>query len=274
MKAILREPLLHFILLGAGIFALFTVFDSAPPPVSSDLLEITEADAERLVQQHQATWRRPPTEQELAGLIDNLVSEEVLVREALTLGLDRGDAIIRQRLALKMEFLMESGAEFVEAPDDVLAAHLAAHPERFTRAGLVSFEQFMLSPEASPEATVAAVRTGKWADSLIAPSLLPSRLPPSPPSVVDGTFGPGFHKTVSALTSGDWSGPVESTYGPHIIRVLSKSPARLPPLSEIRDNVERDWRATIRVELADQRLEAMKNRYEIIRPDPTQVLAQ
>lgn len=274
MKAILREPLLHFILLGAAIFAIFSALEPASRPVSADFLEITEADAKRLVQQHQGTWRRPPTEQELAGLIDNLVSEEVLVREALALGLDRGDAIIRQRLALKMEFLTESGAEILEATDDVLAAHLAAHPDRFTRAGLVSFEQFMLDSEASPEAVRAALITGQWVDSLIAPSLLPSRLPPSPPSVVDSTFGPGFHETVSALTPGDWSGPVESTYGPHIVRVLSKSLSRLPPLTEIRDIVERDWRATMRVKLAEQRLDALKNRYEIIRPDLTQVLAQ
>lgn len=274
MTALLREPLLHFLVLGAGVFALFAAFDDTPPPVAADRLEVTEADAARLAQQFEATWRRPPTRDELSGLIDARIREEVLVREATALGLDRDDAVVRQRLATKMTFLTESGAEAVEATDAALAAHLEAHPERFARAGLVAFEQVMLRDGADPEPLRVALGAGAAADSLAAPSLLPGRVPPSPPAVVDGAFGQSFHAAVSALAPGGWAGPVESAYGRHLVRVSSVEPPRLPPLAEIRDAVERDWRATMRAGLAEERYEALAARYDIVRPDPAAVLPE
>ncbi|MEE4120297.1 MAG: peptidylprolyl isomerase [Paracoccaceae bacterium] len=274
MTAILREPLLHFLVLGAAVFALFAALDDTPPPVAADRLEVTEADAARLARQFEATWRRPPSEDELAGLIDGHVREEVLVREAIVLGLDRDDAVVRQRLAQKMTFLTESGAEAVEATDAALAAHLAAHPERFARAGLVAFEQVMLREGADPEPLRVALRAGEAVVAFAAPSLLPERVTPSPPAVVDGTFGQGFHAAVSALAPGGWAGPVESVYGRHLVRVLSVEPPGLPPLAEIREAVERDWRATMRARLAEERYAALAARYDIVRPDPAAVLLE
>lgn len=274
MTALLREPLLHFLFLGAAIFALFAALDDSPPPVAADRLEVTEADAARLARQFEATRRRPPGKEELAGLIDARIREEVLVREAIALGLDRDDAVVRHRLAMKMTFLTESGAKAVEATDAALATHLAAHPERFARVGLVSFEQVMLRKGADPEPLRVALRAGEGVDAFAAPSILPERVPPSPPVAVDGTFGQGFHAAVSALAPGGWAGPVESAYGRHLVRVLSVEPPGLPPLDEIREAVERDWRATMRARLADERFEALAARYDIIRPDPATVLPE
>jgi hypothetical protein len=274
MTALLREPLLHFLVLGAGIFTLFAALDDTPPLVAADRLEVTEADAARFARQFEATWRRAPTRDELAGLIDAHVREEVLVREALAIGLDRDDAVVRQRLAMKMTFLTESGTEAVEATDAALAAHLAAHPERFARAGLVSFEQVMLREGADPEPLRVALRAGEGVEAFAAPSLLPERVPPSPPVAVDGTFGQGFHAAVSALAPGGWVGPVESAYGRHLVRVLSVEPPGLPPLAEIRGAMERDWRATMRARLAEEPYEALDARYDIVRPDPAAVLPE
>lgn len=274
MISLLREPLLHFLVLGMAIFGLFALFDDGPAPVAANLLEVTEADAARLALQFEATWRRLPNEKDLAELINARVREEVLVREAQALGFDRNDAVIRQRLAQKMVFLIESGAEAIEATDEALAAHLEAHPERFTRTELVAFEQEMLPDGANPEPLRVAMNDGEDAKAFAAPSLLPERLQASPPVVVDGTFGQGFYQQVTALSSGGWVGPVESTYGRHLVRVLSVEQPRLPPLPEIRDEVERDWRATIRARLAEERIDALAARYEILRPDPATLLAE
>jgi hypothetical protein len=259
--------LLHFLLLGTVIFALYAAFDTTPAPVAADRIEVTQDDVARLAQQFDATWRRAPSEDELAALIDAHVREEVLVREALALGLDRDDAIVRQRLAMKMSFLTESGAEAIEASEEALAAHLAAYPERFMQAGLVAFQQVMLREGADAELLRVALREGENTDVFTAPGLLPERLPPSPRVVVDGTFGQGFFDQIATFQPGVWAGPAESVYGRHLVRVSSFEPPRLPALSEIRTVVESDWRAVMRAQLADDRYEALAARYEIIRPD-------
>lgn len=274
MTTLLREPLLHFLVLGTMVFAVFAALDDTPPPAAATRLEVTDGDATRLARQFEATWRRPPTEDEIAVLIDAHIREEVLVREAVALGLDRDDSVVRQRLVQKMIFLTESGADAVDATDAVLTTHLEAHPERFARPGMVAFEQVMLRDGADPEPLRVALRTGDDTDAFAAPSLLPERLPPSPPTVIDGTFGAGFHAQVSALAPGGWAGPVHSAYGRHLVRVLSVVPPRLPPFAEIRDTVERDWRATVRARLAEERFDALAARYDIVRPDPAVVVTE
>jgi len=266
MKGLLREPLLHFLVLGAGIFALFAVLDDSPLPMAADRLEVTEADAARLARQFEATWRRPPTAAEVSGLIDGHIEEEVLVREAQALGLDRGDAVIRQRLAQKMIFLLESDAEAVMPTDADLAGHLAAHPDRFHRAALVAFEQVPLEG-AEAQTVLAALRSGAPPSGFGGPRLLPARLAVSPQPVVDGTFGAGFFDALAGLPEGEWAGPVDSGYGRHVVRLSEAVPARLPPLAEIRDAVERDWRATRRAETLEERLDALMARYEVVLPD-------
>ena len=131
---LLREPLLHFFLLGAAIFGLFALVDDTPPPVAANVLEVTEDDARRLVAEFEATWRRPPTVAELDHMIGQLVREEVYVREALALGLDRDDAVIRRRLQTKMEFLTESGAEAVQPDDATLRGPSRGQPRPLRRA--------------------------------------------------------------------------------------------------------------------------------------------
>jgi hypothetical protein len=266
MMALFREPLLHFLFLGAAIFALFAVLDDRPAPMPADRLEVTEADADRLARQFEATWRRPPTADELAGLVDRFVREEVLVREALALGLDRGDAVVRQRLAQKMTFLLESAVESIVPTEAELSAHLAAHPDRFRRSGLVAFEQVPVG-DGPTRAVLADLRAGVLPSRIGGPSLLPAQVPPSPRSVVDGTFGTGFYAAVAALPEGEWAGPVESGYGRHLVRLREAVPARVPALDEIREAVTRDWRATRRAELLEERLDALMAGYAIVRPD-------
>ncbi len=270
---LLREPLLHFLLLGAAIFALFAAVNDAPPPVAADRLEVTEEDALRLAQQFEATWRRLPTTEELSALFERQVEEEVYVREARALSLDRDDAVVRQRLAQKMQFLTESGAESAQPSEADLRAHLDAHPDRFTRAAVVGFDHVQVAEAgAEAEALLVSLNAGATPRKMGMRTLLPPSIPPSPQSVVDGTFGEGFFGAVAELPPGRWAGPVESGYGWHLVRVTMAREERVPPLAEIRAEVESDWRATIRQRLSEERLEALQARYEIVTPDPYAIL--
>lgn len=276
MNGMLREPLLHFFLLGAAVFGLFALVDDTPPPVAANLLEVTEDDAQRLVDEFAATWRRPPTVRELDHLLAQFVREEVYVREALALGLDRGDAVIRRRLQTKMEFLTESGAEAVEPDDATLQAHLEAHPDRFAEPSLVAFEQILLDEGIGAEdveLVKARLTRGNDPGDAARPTLLPPVFPLSPVQVVDGTFGTGFFDALGLLPEGNWAGPVDTSLGRHLVRVTERREARLPPLAEIRGRVEQDWRTDFTASLREERFEALLDRYEVIRPDPSEVLA-
>ena len=183
MIRLLREPLVRFFLIGGAIFGLYALVDDTPPPVAANALVITDDDALRLVAEFEATWRRPPTVAELDFMIGDRVREEVYVREALALGLDRDDAVIRRRLQMKMEFLTESGAETLAPDDATLGAHLAAHPERFTEPPLVAFEQVLLEDRVNPEeATLVAARlnAGGVPGGDARPTLLPRCVPALP----------------------------------------------------------------------------------------------
>ncbi len=276
LRTMFREPLAHFFLLGAAVFAVFAVLDDSPPPVSDNVLVVTEDDARRLVAEFEATWRRPPSAQELDHMIGQRVREEVYVREALALGLDQDDAVIRRRLQMKMEFLTESGAEAVAAEDATLQAHMEAHPDRFALPPLVAFDQILLDDGiGGDEVALVGARLNRGDDpaGVSRATLLPPSLRSSPPQVVDGTFGTGFFEAIAGLPVGSWAGPVETPLGRHIVRVTERREGRLPALADIRERVEQDWRASLADDLREQRFQALLSRYEVVRPDAAAVLA-
>jgi hypothetical protein len=274
MGPLIREPLVHFLVLGAVIFGLFAAFGSGPAQRSDmTLLEVTEDEAAGLARQFEATWRRPPTAAELEAMIDNYIRDEVLVREALALGLDQGDAVVRQRLVQKMQFLTESGAEAAAPDEAALQAHLDANAAIFARPARLAFDQVPFGDTAAARAALPALQGGADPAEFGVPSLLPARIPASPRQIVDGTFGNGFFDALAALPPGRWAGPVASGYGPHLVRVTEFAPRAVPPLDAIRDAVEADWRAEIRAQLREERLERLMSLYQVTRPDPAAVLA-
>ena len=268
MPQLLREPLLHFIVLAGLIFLAFTLLDDTPEPVAASRLEVTEQDVETLAARFKATWKREPSDAELSKLIDSHINEEVLVREALTLGLDQGDAIVRQRLVLKMRFLLEAGAEAADPTDEELNAFIKERGGQFKQSAQVSFEQIVLdSPLDEATTLLAALREGTPAEEVGRPSLLPPAMRDATPRVVDGAFGRGFFEQIARLPQGEWGGPVESGFGLHLVRVTAFEPAVAPPLDQIRDIVRQEWIAEQSKELAQSRLDLLKARYDFVRPD-------
>src|SRR5262245_57542446 len=271
----LREPLLHFFLVGAALFWI-TARVSGPALERPDRIVLTQGDLEQLGQGFARTWQRPPSAQELAGLVEERVREEVLYREALAMGLDRDDTIVRRRLRQKLEFLSEDLA-VAEPTEAELADWLAAHPESFRVEPRLGFRQVYLSRDrrgerlaADARSLLARLRGGDGNGdpaALGAPLPLPAEAASLSAGEIARLFGEGFAARLVELEPGRWEGPVESAYGLHLVLVKERVPGRMPALEEVRDAVARDWLAQRRSDPREEFYRALRERYEIEVPD-------
>ncbi|AWI85747.1 hypothetical protein CEW88_18880 [Alloyangia pacifica] len=274
-RTILSSPLLHFFVLGGLVFAIYGLVNDSPTVADPEAITLQPAEAGQLVARFTATWDRPPTEVELEGLMRAWALEEAQYREAVALGLDQDDSVIRMRLSQKMEFISEAGAATLEADDAVLQAHLEAHAERFAEPTKLAFEQVLLPADAGDaDAMRRALEQGADPATLSRGSLLPTRLPLSAETAIDRLFGGGFARTISELAGSGWSGPVQSTYGHHLVRVIELRPAVLPPLEAIRPKVEQDWRSTRAREMREEFGKALLERYDVTLPSAGEILAK
>ena len=253
---LLREPLVHFLAIGGLMFAVFTAMNDAsePPP---HVIVLGPERIDQIAAGFESVWWRTPTEDELDALIEADVREEVYYREAMALGLDRNDAIVRRRLRLKMEFLMDSTANAMDPAAGELEAYFAANEERYRLEPRLAFEQIYLGEKPSPDTiarSLSVLQTNPATDpfTLGEGTLLPAQLGLSSQDVVFGVFGKGFFERLAALPPGVWSGPVVSTYGVHLVRILDSLPARTPPLEEVRKDVLRDWKTAKADEIRDR----------------------
>jgi len=264
---LLREPLVHFLAIGALMFAVFAAMNEAsePPP---DVIVITPERIDQIAAGFESVWRRKPAEDELDSLIEEDVREEVYYREALALGLDRNDALVRRRLRLKMEFLMDSAANAVDPVAGELEAYFAANQELYQLEPRLAFEQIYLGESPSSEAIARALsvlQSDPAIDRLTLGqrTLLPPQLGLSPADVVFGVFGKGFFERVAKLPPRVWAGPVASTYGVHLVRILDSLPARAPRLEEVRKDVLRDWKTAKQGEIRDRDYAARRARFTV-----------
>ncbi len=255
LSRLLREPLLHFLGLGGIIFLLFGAL-AGPGPGPADTIVVGPERIEWLATGFQSVWRRPPSDDELRALIDEHVREEIYYREALALGLDRDDTVVRRRLRQKMEFLTDSAADLLEPAAGELEAWLAANEQTYRSGPRLAFEQIYLGETPGPDSVTLSL-IALQSDPVTDPSalgestLLPARLGLSPSNAIDGVFGQGFFERLADLQPGSWAGPVVSAYGVHLVRILDGLPARMPPLEEVRDAVLRDWKAAKTLEIRE-----------------------
>jgi PPIC-type PPIASE domain len=269
LQKILREPLLHFLVLGAGLFLLFGVVGESADE-RPDRIVVSAAKVENLAGLFERTWRRPPTRAEIDGLIEDHIKEEILYREAIALGLEQDDIVIRRRLRQKMEFISEDVARPAEPTADELQAFLAEH-DRFREPSRVSFAQVYLSPDrrgedawGDAERLLVALDAGQ-SDPAEAgdPFLLERDYRDLAAPDVERLFGGAFGAEVAELPVGRWSGPVESGYGLHLVLVRERIPARLPDLAEVRDAVANEWRSVRQEEANRAFYERLRAGYEV-----------
>ena len=277
LKTVLKEPLLHFVLLGAAIFAAYSLLSGGSSGEPGKIV-ITQGQLESMVVAYTRAWRRPPTSEELQGLIRDRVREEVYYREALAMGLDKDDVVIRRRLRQKMEFIAEDVVGQAQPTDDELNAYLQANPDKFRAQPLLTFIQVYLSPSkrganlARDAARLLAQlnRAGGKADvSELGDSLmLDQQFNALPVSEIGKLFGDKFAAKLAELAPGQWKGPIESGYGAHLVLVSERTEGRLRPLAEVRDAVSREWTVARRMEANEKLYAEMLKRYVVTIESP------
>jgi len=272
----LREPLLHFLALGAGLFALFALVGGEEP--GSRRIVVGSGTLENLAATFARTWQRPPTRAELEGLVADHVREEILYREAVALGLDADDVIVRRRMRQKMELLAESFGEAAEPGEADLEAWLREHADRYRSEPRLGFRQVYLSRDrrgADVESDAArlleALRSGGAAgdpEALGDPITLPGDLRDAPLSEVARQFGESFAAGIAELPPGEWTGPVESGYGVHLVRVEDRVEGRQPALGEVREAVLRDWQSARVEDARESYYRSLREGYSVVIEDP------
>jgi hypothetical protein len=272
LKRLLKEPLTHFIAIAIAIFVGYAVFNPAETE-RPDRIVVTGPKIEQLAGLFARTWQRPPTIAELKGLIDDYVKEEIYYREALALGLDKDDTVIRRRLRLKMEFLSNAEVEGLTPTDTELDAYLRANPGKFEVDSMIAFQQVYLNPERRGDridqdaaSILKVLLANPPADpaTLGDATLLPDELPSTSQTSIGGMFGEEFAEALNQVGTGSWTGPIKSTFGLHIVRVMEHNSGRIPALDEVRDIVAREWAYDKRNALQDARLNELLKRYKVI----------
>ena len=260
---LLREPLVHFAILGALVFALFGNATSA----DERRIVIDAARVERLAGQYAQNFRRAPSAAELDALIRDDVKEEVYYREALRLGLDRDDEVVRRRMRSKMEAFADTPEE-VGTPDDAtLQRWLDSNSDRFAGEATYTFDQRYLGADASgAAAALSELRSGR--DFAGAAIPLPAQFEEIGTGEAAELFGDEFAVALDALPLGAWSGPVASGLGQHLVRVRARQPAAKPQLSAIRQRVENDWRAAMARARSERAYRELLGRYDVVIEKP------
>ncbi|MGC5197054.1 peptidyl-prolyl cis-trans isomerase, partial [Aphanothece microscopica] len=276
LQRVAREPIVRFVALGGAIFLLHGLL-RPPGAAPGGEIVVSEARAGALAAAFTRTWQRPPSRSELEALIDDHIRTELLVREAQALGLDRDDTIIRRRLRQKMEFFADDQESQGQPSDQELQAFLKAHPERFSTEPQIGFRQIFLDPQGRGEALAADAQrllerlngpeppadVASLGDPLV---LQPTQVTAMPKGEVAGLFGTDFADALVKQAQGRWVGPIPSGYGQHLVMVDSLEPGALPPLDQIRQQVEREWRAARSQENQQALYRQLLGKYRVTRP--------
>lgn len=269
---ILREPLLHFLILGALLFGLY-FWVGSPSMISTAAkhIDVSAPVIESLQTAWQLQWGRKPRSQQLQKLVDKYIHDEVLYQEALALGLDDKDIIVRQRLIQKMQFLVENVAGIQEPSDEELQSYLDQNTERYTIPGRFSFEQVYFSRELHDE------RTDADAENLLSQlqtdpnplqpkgdrSMLPKTYTLALAQTLNNTFGGTLAQEIAGVTEKGWQGPFHSAYGSHLVNVTEIEPGHPPILAEVRKKVRLDYLRKQKQKLDEQFYEKLRDRYTI-----------
>ncbi len=279
-KRWLREPLLHFLLLGVVLFAANHYIDRGRGGVeSSKQIQLTLDDVRQLILIFQSQWRRPPTPEEFNRLVESKIQEEVLYREGLAMGLDKDDTIVKRRMAQKLQFLAEDVATAHEPSTAVLKGWYEKNRDKFALPSRVSFRHLYFSPDrrgqhARDDAVNALSKLAgqpqdsKLAASLADPFMFQDYYRDRAPDYLGKEFGPQFAQAVAKLAPGSWQGPIESGFGWHLVFVDTLIPGRSPAFEEIEPDVKTAWLGEQKAQAWEKGYKAMRAKYTVLLPAP------
>ena len=273
-----KEPLLQFLLIGACIYGAYAWFGA--PDDSADELTVV-VDAAR-IQGFITAWEsragRPPTVQELDGMINQFIREDILYREASAMGLGEDDPITRRRLAQKLEFLTKDVARLKEPAEGELQAYFEANQSAYREPDLITFSHIFLNPDTREEATLGDAETlladlrsrGEPDTEMLALGdrfMLQNYYPQKTELEIRKQFGSGFSEVVMGLAPGQWHGPVLSGYGVHLVYVNALQESPPPVFAQVRDAVFADWQTEQQTKFNEEFFQSLKSRYEIVIED-------
>ena len=272
IRRLLREPLLHFLLVGAVFFMVYGALNRGRSDAPRDIV-ISAARVEALAESFATVWMRPPTPEEIKGLVDDYIAEEIYYREAIAMGLDQDDTVIRRRLRQKMEFISEDAATATAPNDAELRAYLAAHPEKFLEPAEFTFVQIYFSAEkrgdqARPaaEQLLAELQAGRGPAALAEAgdsTLLPGNMQSASSQVIANAFGGDFAAQIAEAPVGQWVGPLQSAFGLHLVRVDERKAGAMPAFEQVRPIVLREWQSQQRTQSSNAFLDSLRAKYDI-----------
>ncbi len=267
IKKLWREPLVHFLLIGVALF----VFYGSTRDVASETpnrIVVSSAQIEQLHANFKRTWMRPPTQNELDALIENYIREEVFYQEALAMGLDQNDPMVKRRMRMKLEFMLEDLAS-QDVTDEALTTFLEKHPDKFRSEAQLSFQQVYLNPDKRKDLDndakkiLARLKSGASPESMGDPTLVSFNYELETKSEISRTFGEEFAAQVIKLEPGNWTGPVYSAYGAHLLNVSERIEAYQPDLANIRELVKREYLVQLRKEQKDLAYQKLREGYQV-----------
>jgi parvulin-like peptidyl-prolyl isomerase len=270
MKRWISEPLLHFLVAGALLFAAYAWLNRG----SADALRtvrISVAEVSWLKETWARQWQRPPTEEELRGLVTDYLKETLLAREATEMGLDENDTVIRRRLAQKMEFLVQDTARLGEPDEAELRRFYDAKRARYHAPARVSFTQIFFRTESDAKRGLARL-AGSSPDELGDPSMLERDHAEADAQAVTSQFGDAFSRQVFDLAAGPWQGPVASAYGFHLVRVSARQAAQPLPYEAVRAQVLEDWQREEQAKAGQRFLAGLLKKYDVVVDDSVKQL--
>lgn len=281
-QALWKEPLVHFALIGAIMFGGYHRLNSgSPEPDKTEPIHIGEGDVRWLKQTWASQWLRDPTGEELSGLVNDLVGEQLLAREAEAMGLGENDTIIRRRLAQKLKFVIEDTAHLTEPKDAELRQYYASHSASFATPGTVSFRQIYFNPEqrndplADADKLLAELQSkGEGSSAAGDRLLLGDDFEHLEDSALSGMFGTQFANEVFALEPGSWGEPIKSGYGLHLVMVTDRTPTELRPFETVRDAVITQWRSSKQKEVSRSYLADLRKKYGVQYDNGTKALLE
>lgn len=263
-KKFYYQPLFHFLVIGAAIFAFSVWRGDAVEPRNENIL-VTVSDVERLASLWQQTWKRVPTEEELQALVRDHIKEEVYYREALALGLDINDTVIRRRLRQKMEFLSNDQAELLEPSEGDLETYFKQNKAKYQASDLFYFQQVYFNSSSNQDFQELLNSLNLNKETIISGDAisLPKELNNADQATIERVFGAVFFESLNTSESGKWIGPVESGFGTHLVLINKREVAQAPQLSDVMDKVKRDWRSEQRARYAQDEYEKLRSKYQI-----------
>ena len=276
---LLREPLLHFLCIGAAIYLLYGAFAEPVAEQTDKTIVVSAGEIEWMQSAWLKRWNRLPTTQEFDGLVQQYIKETVLYREALTMGLNKHDQIIRRRLAQKLEFLARDLVALTPPTDEELQAYFDKHQARYQQPALYTFTQVFIDPDKRDDKTLddaeaikstliargdAIEDAGALGDSF----MLQSYYPEKDQFEIQRALGRGFTETLISLAPGQWHGPVLSGFGVHLVYVSSISEPPAPVFAELREAVTQDWTLDRGEELNKAFYDNLRGQYTVIIETP------